>query len=51
MRCYRCNHNNIKIVIVNDDSHIICDKCHHKTIGHENEYINHFIGDLCGKRL
>lgn len=33
----------------------LCDKCHHKTIGHEDEFINTFIsiltGDLCGKKL
>lgn len=37
-----------------DNGITLCDKCHHKTIGHENKYIDHFVsllkGDLCGKR-
>lgn len=28
----------------------LCDKCHHKTIGHEDEYIDNFLGVLCGKK-
>jgi hypothetical protein len=32
----------------------LCNKCHHKTIGHEDSYVNHFValllGDLCGKK-
>lgn len=37
-----------------DNGITLCDKCHHKTIGQEDEYINYFThllkGDLCGKK-
>lgn len=32
-----------------DNGVTLCDKCHHKTIGHEDEYMDHFLGALCGK--
>lgn len=35
-----------------DNGITLCDKCHHKTIGHEDQYIDHFVslirGVLCG---
>jgi len=37
-----------------DNGITLCDKCHYKTIGHEDEYIDCFVslllGDLCGKK-
>lgn len=33
-----------------DNGITLCDKCHHKTIGHEDEYIDIFLGVLCGKK-
>lgn len=37
-----------------DNGITLCEECHHKTIGHENEFINLFTsiltGDLCGDK-
>ncbi len=38
-----------------DNGITLCNECHYKTIGREEEFIDHFVnlltGDLCGKKL